>query len=284
MKDVSASPIIDCHCHIIDPARFPYRADTAYRPAGLEIAPFDTFERVMDLYGVRHALIVGTFSGYGVDLSPVLDALDRGEGRFKGIAVVDNDIAASELARLKARGMVGIALNTTLISAGSYAGAGDLLRKLADLDLVLQLQVRDDDLLDVLPMIERSGVRLVIDHCGRPSPDRGLDQPGFKALLELGRTGQAIVKLSGYGQFSLQRHPHADAWPFVAALLDAFTPDRCLWGSDWPFLRAAERIEYGPLIELAKALLPDHARQKVFWDTPRALFGFSAASFAGNER
>ena len=275
MKDPAYSAIIDCHCHVIDPARFPYRADTSYLPTGQEIAPLDTFERVMDRDGVRRALIVGTFSGYGVDLSPVLDALDRGGGRYKGIAVVDNGIAASELARLKARGVVGIALNTALVDAGSYADAGDLLRKLVDLDLILQLQVRNDDLLDVLPMIERSRVRLVIDHCGRPSPVRGLEQPGFNALLELGRAGRAFVKLSGYGQFSLQRHPHADAWPFVAALLDAFTPDRCMWGSDWPFLRAVERIDYGPLIELAEHLLPNDTRQKVFWDTPQALFGFS---------
>ena len=276
MREPSPPAIIDCHSHVIDPARFPYRADTTYLPAGQEIAPLDTFERIMDQHGVCHALIVGTFSGYGVDLSPVLDTLDRGEGRYKGIAVVDNGIAASELARLKARGVVGVALNTTLADAGSYAEAGDLLRKLVDLDLILQLQVRNDDLLDVLPMIERSGVQLVVDHCGRPAPDRGLDQPGFKAFLELGRAGRAFVKLSGYGQFSLQRHPHADTWPFVAALLDAFTPDRCMWGSDWPFLRAAERIDYGPLIGLAEHLLPDDARQRVFWDTPRALFGFSA--------
>ncbi len=278
MSNVAASPVIDCHCHVIDPARFPYRADTAYRPSGLEIAPLDTFERVMDLHGVRHALIVGTFSGYGVDLSPILDAIDRGNGRYKGIAVVDNGIAASELARLKTRGIVGIAFNTTLIDGGSYAATGDLLRKLADLDLILQLQVRDDDLLALMPLIERSGVRLVIDHCGRPSPDRGLQQPGFQALLKLGRAGQAFVKLSGYSQFSLQRHPHADAWPFVAALLDAFTPDRCMWGSDWPFLRAVERIDYGPLIKLAETLLPKDAQQRVFWDTPRALFGFGRVS------
>ena len=268
--------MIDCHCHVIDPANFPYQPDTAYRPAGLEVAPLDHFERVMDLHGVRCALIVATFSGYGTDLSPVLDALHRGEGRYKGIAVVGNDIGTPALARLKAQGVVGIAFNTTLVDAASYAGTGDLLRRLADLDMVLQLQVRDDDLLGVMDLIERSGVRLVIDHCGRPAPARGMAQPGFQALLELGRAGRAFVKLSGYSQFSRLRHPHEDAWPYVAALLEAFTPDRCMWGSDWPFLRAAERIDYGPLIELAHALVPKAARAKVFWDTPRTLFGFAA--------
>ena len=28
---------IDAHCHVLDPARFPYGPDVAYRPAGQEM-------------------------------------------------------------------------------------------------------------------------------------------------------------------------------------------------------------------------------------------------------
>jgi predicted TIM-barrel fold metal-dependent hydrolase len=63
--------------------------------------------------------------------------------------------------------------------------------------------------------------------------------------------------------------------PYVAALLDAFTPDGCLWASDWPFLRASERIDVGPLLVLAQRFVPDpRDRRKVFWDTPRRVLGF----------
>ena len=34
---IFAEPKIDCHVHVLDPARFPYRADTHYAPAGQEI-------------------------------------------------------------------------------------------------------------------------------------------------------------------------------------------------------------------------------------------------------
>ena len=273
---ILTQPKIDCHCHIIDPARFPYKADTRYRPSGQEIAPLDHLLRIMDLHGVRHAVIVGTNSGYAEDLSPVLDALARGDGRFKGVAVVPNNISAADLGRLKARGMVGIAFNAPYNDTAFYAQTDDLLRKLTDLDMFLQIQVRADQLLDFLPLIERSDVRLLIDHCGRPVPKNGLDQRGFQALLELGRMGRANVKLSGFSQFSDESHPYHDMHPFIAALLDAFTPDRCMWGSDWPFLRATERIDYGPLLLLAETILPDQAdRNKVFWDTPRRLFGFA---------
>ena len=177
---IVTQPKIDCHCHVIDPVRFPYRADSRYLPTGQEVAPCDHFERIMHLYGVRHALVVATNSGYGEDLSPVLDALERGEGRLKGVAVVAADIAATDLARLKARGMIGVAFNAPFHGVAHYADTGELLRKLVDLDMFLQLQVKDDQLPAFLPLIERSDVRLVIDHCGRPAPSAALTSLALK--------------------------------------------------------------------------------------------------------
>lgn len=270
---MAAVPKVDCHCHVIDPARFPFQPDTGYRPSGQEIAPVDQLIRMMDLHGVRHALVVGTNSGYGEDSAPVLDAIARGEGRFKGIAVVANDVAWAEMVRLRAGGMVGVAFNAPFNGTARYAGTGELLRMLVDLDMVLQIQAKGDQLLDFMPLIEGSAVRLLIDHCGRPVPGAGVGQAGFQALLALGRAGRATVKLSGLSQFSAERYPYADTRPFVDALLDAFTPAGCVWGSDWPFLRAAERIDYGPLVHLAEGFVrDDRAREAVFWNTPRRLF------------
>ena len=133
----------------------------------------------------------------------------------------------------------------------------------------------EDQLVALAPMLEASGARILIDHCGRPTVEAGLDQPGFRTLLELGRGGRAFVKLSGQMRFSRESYPFADTRPYTRALLEAFTPDRCMWGSDWPFLRATERIDYGPLLKLVEALLPDAGdRRRVLWDTPRRLFGF----------
>jgi predicted TIM-barrel fold metal-dependent hydrolase len=116
---------------------------------------------------------------------------------------------------------------------------------------------------------------LGVDHCGRPDPVDGLDAPGFRELLGLGRGGRAVVKLSGLVKFSRRPPPHEDTWPFVRALVDAFGPDRCVWASDWPFLRAPVRIDYGPLLALFEELVPDRAaRRQILWDTPRREFGF----------
>src|SRR5690349_11011501 len=95
-------PKIDCHAHVLDPARFPYEPRASYKPAGQEIAPADQFRQVMTSCGVKHALLVQPNSGYGSDNSCLLDAIEQGEGRFKGIAIVDMDASPATLRALKA--------------------------------------------------------------------------------------------------------------------------------------------------------------------------------------
>jgi predicted TIM-barrel fold metal-dependent hydrolase len=126
-------------------------------------------------------------------------------------------------------------------------------------------------------MLADSGVRILVDHCGRPTVDAGLGQPGFRALLELGTARRAFVKLSGFVKFSHEPPPHEDTWPFVTALVQAFTLDHCLWASDWPYLRAPVRVDYGVLLHLALTLFPNSAdRHKLMWVTPRRLLGFES--------
>jgi len=147
---------------------------------------------------------------------------------------------------------------------------------LVDLGLFLQIQVENDQLLALLPLIEKSSVRLVIDHCGRPSVAHGLQQQSFQALLAIGRERDAFIKLSGYYKFSRQPHPYEDTWPFIIALVEAFTLDRCVWGSDWPFLRASERLDYGPLLAVLPLLFPyPDDQHRLLWRTPARLLGFS---------
>ena len=268
---------IDCHVHVLDPGRFPYRADTHYAPMGQEIGTQAQLSQVMDTYGTRHALLVGPNSGYGLDNACMLDAIARNAGRYKGIAVVANDATLDELRAFKRAGVVGVAWNVTHYGVDYYRDAKPLLQKLAALDMFLDIQVEHDLLVPMLPMLADSDVRILVDHCGRPTVSAGIGQPGFRALRELGTTGRAFVKLSGLAKFSRQPALYEDTWPFVTTLVDAFTLDRCLWASDWPYLRAPSRIDYGVLLRLALTLFPDAAdRRKLLWDTPRALFGFAA--------
>jgi predicted TIM-barrel fold metal-dependent hydrolase len=268
-------PLIDCHVHVFDPDRFPYAADAYYVPTGPETGTLEQLCRTHDAHGVRHAVLVGPNSGYGEDNRRLIDAVMRGAGRFRGMAVVRNSATRAELSGLRDAGIVGVTLNAALLGVEYYADAGDLLSLLADLDMVADVQVTGDQLLALAPLLTRSGVRVHVDHCGRPDPVAGLEAPGFRELLHVGRDGRAVVKLSGLVKFSRRPPPHEDTWPFVHALVDAFGPDRCVWASDWPFLRAPVRLDYGPLLAQLEELVPDPAaRRQILWDTPRREFGF----------
>jgi predicted TIM-barrel fold metal-dependent hydrolase len=267
---------IDCHVHVLDPARFPYGAAIHYAPMGQEIGTPAELVQVMDAYGTRHALLVGPNSGYGLDNACMLDTIARGAGRYKGVAVVAIDTTLNELQALNREGVVGVAWNVTHYGGDYYRDAKPLLRKLVGLDMFVDIQVENDQLIPLVPMLTDSGVRIIVDHCGRPTVDAGGDQPGFRALLELARTRRAYIKLSGFVKFSRKPALYDDVWPFVAALIDAFTLDHCLWASDWPYLRAPVRVDYGVLLNLVLKLFPGASdRRKLLWDTPRQLFGFA---------
>jgi predicted TIM-barrel fold metal-dependent hydrolase len=267
-------PVVDCHVHVLDPARFPYRDDVFYQPVAAETATARQLGHVLDAHGVRHALLVQPNSGYGPDNTCLLDAIARSGGRFKGVAIAAPDASRDELQALQAGGVVGIAFNVALL--GPDAVAAPLLGRLRELGLWAQVQVQHDQLVALRPLLEDSGARVVVDHCGRPDPARGVGQPGFQALLAMAANGRTAVKLSGLVKCSAQAFPHADAWAFVHALVAACTPQSLVWASDWPFLRAPARIDYAPQLRLVERLLPDAAaRRAVLWDTPCRLFGFA---------
>jgi predicted TIM-barrel fold metal-dependent hydrolase len=266
---------IDCHNHLFDPVSFPYSPKAWYHPIESEQGSASQMASLFDAYGVRHALVVGPNSGYDTDNRCLLDLLAHGAGRFKGVAVVDNHVDRAELERLRDLGIVGTAMQAALLGVTHFRDCGPLLASLARLDMFADVQVQRDQLVQLAPLLEHSGVRVLIDHCGRPDPAAGVDQPGFAALLELGASGRCYVKISGLVKCSAQRYPWRDSWPYVRALIEAFTPERCLWGSDWPFLKAPERIDYGTILTLFEYLVPDPAdRRMILWETPSRLFGF----------
>jgi predicted TIM-barrel fold metal-dependent hydrolase len=272
--------MIDCHVHVFDPRRFPFAADATYRPKGAEAGAPKQLERVLDAQGVSHALIVGPNSGYGLDNRCLLDALARGGGRYKGMAVVCNDASRGELQDLQAQGVVGVTFNVALLGLNFYRNIAPLLERLRELDLWADVQVEGNQLVALAPLLQDSGAKLAFDHCGRPlaaDVSAGVGQPGFQALLKLAQTRRACVKLSGFTRTSRAAHPHDDMRPYVQALLQAYTPQALVWGSDWPFLRLAQRPDHAGLLALFARYVPDaDARRTILCETPRRLFGFAA--------
>ena len=271
-------PAADCHVHVFDPARFPYDRAAAYRPARHETAPVEQLLAVLDGSGMSHALVVTPTSGYGTNNAAAAAAIAGHPTRLKGIAVLTADAGELEIRRLKSQGFVGVRFDLTARGPDFLTGTGRrLLSILRDQDMVLAIQTEAEALSrGMIDLLRREAGPVVFDHMARPDPSLGPGGPGFRTFLELSQIERVAVKLSGPFRFSRQGYPYADADYYAARVIEAFGPQRCVWGSDWPFVRMDHRVDYAPARAALDRWLPDPAdRRTVLWDTPSRLFGFA---------
>ena len=269
-------PAADCHFHIFGPGRFPYQASAEYTPHPSQAGTVEQLLAVFDAHGITHGLAVGA-GPYGDDNSCLLDGIARSNGRLKGIALVKHDVQDAEISRLLDGGVVGVRINLHNHGLAPLLDprAPDLLAKIRAANWFCQIQCQKDQIAEAMPILRKAGVRVMIDHCGRSDPVTGPGSAGFKALLELGRSGSGVMKISGPFRFSHQAWPHADTDAVVNQLIEAFTPDNCVWGSDWPFVRLDMHVDYGPTRAVFDRWVPDEkTRRKILWETPARLFGF----------
>ena len=142
-----------------------------------------------------------------------------------------------------------------------------------------QIWIHAPDLVDLAPRLLRLGVPLVIDHVGRMSASRGVEDPGFRLLCRLVAEGSARAKISGADRNTVSGPPYEDIDPFAQALLQA-NDERLVWGSDWPHINYFEPRDMpddGVLINLLTRWMPSAAqRQRVLVDNPAVLYGFAS--------
>ena len=77
---------------------------------------------------------------------------------------------------------------------------------------------------------------IIIDHLGLPqAPGEQPESPPFRSLpkvLALAAHPNIAVKLSSAVSLSAQRYPFVDLWPHLRQMVEAFGPQRLMWGSD----------------------------------------------------
>jgi predicted TIM-barrel fold metal-dependent hydrolase len=272
---------VDSHAHVYDLQRYPFHASSGFHLQPNEVGTAEQFAAVLDAHGFTHGLLVNPLGGYGTDNRCLLDVLQRFAGRFKGVAVIAHDTPEAEFDRMHTAGIVGLRFNLSFDTSPALdaPGAARTLQFARERGWFAQVHYHHGEkFVAALPALRASGMPIVVDHCGRPEARAGLDQVGFRELLQLGREGNAWVKLSGAFRFG-GPFPYEAADPYVHALIDAFGIHRCVWGSDWPFLRASHRVDHASLLVALQRWLPDASdRQKVLGDNPAKLFGFRAAA------
>ena len=219
---------------------------------------------------------------YGTDPAALLDALRRGAGSVRGVAVTEPGVSDAALTEMQSVGVRGLRFVEMRAAGGArYPGSvgAEALRALAPrlrkLGWHAQLWAGAADHAALLPDLLALGLPVVLDHMGSPDTGRGVADPAFQALLGHLRDGQIWVELT-LCRVSRARPGCADARPLHDALVAA-NPGRLVWGSDWPYVRMGDPTpDAGRLLDLFRDWAGDAGLvRRVLVDNPAALYGFA---------
>ena len=271
----------DAHFHVFGPAqRYPYGGELRYAPP---LAPLADYLKLAAKLGLSRFVFVQP-SAYGRDNRCMLDAMrEVGARHCRGIVDVDENAPDAELQRLNALGVRGVRINLSPVKPFESGFAPKLMPRIARLaarcaELAWQLDFLTPGWLtaELMPTLKKLKLDFTLAHFGLFQAKEGVEQPGFRQLLELLRAGDSRcwVKLTGAYRMS-SAAGFADVAPMARALVEA-APDRLIWGSDYPHLSFADKVGSVELWNLLAVWAPDETtRRQILVDNPQKLFGFS---------
>jgi predicted TIM-barrel fold metal-dependent hydrolase len=264
---------VDSHAHVFV-RNTAMAADRRYTPE--YDATISQYLSMLDENGSTHGVLIqpsflGTNNGY------LLQALAQHSERLRAVVVLDPGTDLATLRTLRAQGVVGVRLN--LIGQPDPQLASPLWRlhlgQLRSLGWQVEVHAEAARLRHILPPLIAAGLVVVVDHFGRPDARLGVEDPGFRYLLEAASTRRVYVKLSGAYRLGPGDAGERIALEAAALLLKTFGPDRLLWGSDWP------HTQFETVADARRARLsldnwvPDPAQRRMILSaTASHLFGF----------
>ena len=232
--------IIDAHPHIYadpsDQAKYPV-IDDPWNPG--EPATAEDLKSKMDESGVSKAVFIQTSTYYAYDNRYVMDSTQKYSEWATGVVTLSPDdpqhldVLQDAVENYSVRGLRGTSDQHGRIDS---ANVKRLWSKARDLGITVNCMVLDD--LDRVPEIEAlarelSDLNIVIDHCFMLNTVRKTEE-SLKALERLAKQPNIHAKLTSGTHGSSRVYPHEDMHAPLKRVIDAFTPDRCAWGSNFP--------------------------------------------------
>jgi L-fuconolactonase len=249
---VTTAEILDAQIHIFAPhePQHPWTPAVLHgdayagmrgRYAGRSARPQQIVD-TMNEHGVRGAVIV-TPTVYGFDNGFSLEAFDLDPARFRIVGLVDaaaEDVEDRIAACAANPAAVGIRLNLWADDAVArhFDGADDRILAAAQAS-GLCVCVNSPGRFNVFERIASrfDELQLVIDHLGLVDvamldPAYADTFAGIDGLFPLARFPNIAVKVTSVPLLSRAPYPHADAWPHLHRVIEAFGPARLMWGTD----------------------------------------------------
>jgi L-fuconolactonase len=116
-------------------------------------------------------------------------------------------------------------------------------------------------------------LRLVVDHGAKPQLRTGDIAEWRHEITAIARSTNAVCKLSGLVTEAGSANPALLA-PCVDHLLEAFGPNRLMWGSDWPVCElVCSYEEWYQASEMLLVRLDQDEREQIYSGTARETYG-----------
>lgn len=262
---------IDAHCHIWTPDTTKYPLAAGYRRANMEPTSF-TVEQLMaemQANGISKTVLI-QMSFYGYDNSYMLDVIAAHPGKFRGVAVIEQDHGQPEelMLQLKAKGCSGFRI---------YPKDRDFENWLSSETLQHMFRVGGEQNLNMCCLMDPNGLPaldrmcrkypktpVVIDHICRIGVTGEFPAADMQALCAMARHPQVTVKVSAFYALGKKMPPYTDLGPVIQQLLKAFGRERLMWASDGPYQMQPPH-SCKASIELIRAGLPELSAQDKDW-------------------
>ena len=246
----------------------------------------DQMVAAMDEVGVDGAVLVSPFSMYRYDASYAMEVYAAHPSRFrlvKPVDPIDPRVADTIADWASTKGTVGIrvflrdtastdpadpAINRVLAMAGRHSLPVNLACT-GRLEQAAQLAARNPN------------TQVVIDHLGLQQPPAPPAPPQpfaeLPKVLALASHPNIAIKISGACTLSHEPFPYKDIWDPLGRIFDAFSLNRCMWGTDWT--RAVSLLTYEQGVEAFRVTdrLSDSDRALLMGDTLARLYNWSAS-------
>ena len=144
------------------------------------------------------------------------------------------------------------------------------LAQLRAFNLTYDILVYHSQLPAAIRLVDRHPDQVfVLDHIAKPAIRAGELQPWARNLAELARRPNVFCKLSGVvTEANYSTWTYDQIAPYMDAALEAFTPARLMFGSDWPVCRVAVTyLDWVRTVERFAAPLSVTEREALFHTT-----------------
>lgn len=236
--------VIEWNAHMFsrDVRKYPFHPRAVYTPDASRLTddPLRDYLDRMDREGIGRAVLVHP-EPYGDDHRLVLDCLRREPERLRGTCLFypkdpEAPLKLKELVRQEPR-LVAFRFHAhrgkeVYLDSFADGPVRDLWRTAGELGLVIELHIGPNYAAQVRDVVQEfPDFPVLIDHLAEPKMGNAVE---YADVLDLGRFGNVIMKLSGLNHFAGDAPHYLSARSFTRRVVDAFGPDRMVWGSGSP--------------------------------------------------